>query len=31
MLTPLQHFLGDTIDLIRTLGGMATMPTMPKR
>ena len=31
MLTPLQHFLADTIDLVRTLGGMATIPTMPKR
>lgn len=31
MLTPLQHFLADTIELVRTLGGMATIPTMPKR
>jgi flagellar biosynthesis protein FliR len=31
MLTPLQHFLAETIDLVRTLGGMATIPPMPKR
>lgn len=31
MLTPLQHFLAETIDLVRTLGGMATIPPIPKR
>lgn len=31
MLTPLQHFMAETIDLVRTLGGMATIPPMPKR
>src|SRR5450830_724882 len=31
MLTPLQHFLNDTIELVRMLGGMATIPPMPKR
>lgn len=31
LLTPMQHFLGDTIDLVRMLGGMATIPPMPKR
>jgi len=31
MLTPLQHFLGETMDLVRSLGGMATMPVLPKR
>jgi len=30
MLTPLQHFLNDTIELVRMLGGMATIPPMPK-
>jgi flagellar biosynthetic protein FliR len=31
MLTPLQHYLADTVTLVRTLGGMATIPPMPAR
>ena len=31
MLTPLQHYLAETIDLVRTLGNMATIPPIPKR
>ncbi|WP_034293311.1 flagellar biosynthetic protein FliR [Herbaspirillum sp. RV1423] len=31
MLTPLQHFLNETIETVRMLGGMATIPPMPKR
>ncbi|MFJ9452905.1 MULTISPECIES: flagellar biosynthetic protein FliR [unclassified Herbaspirillum] len=31
MLTPLQHFLNDTIETVRMLGGMATIPPIPKR
>jgi len=30
MLTPMQHFLNETIELVRMLGGMATIPPMPK-
>ena len=30
LLTPLQQFLYSTIDIVRVLGGMATIPPMPK-
>ncbi|EJL84173.1 flagellar biosynthetic protein FliR [Herbaspirillum sp. CF444] len=30
MLTPMQHFLNDTVETVRMLGGMATIPPMPK-